>query len=795
MRKLFGTVVLLMTVVAGSLAQQNPGKETMAQRFAQIWYHSPQEKVYLHTDKHFYSAGETIWLKSYLVNAATHQPSTKSQYVYVELLDSAMRMKQRVKLRRDGAGAFGMIRLAADYPAGEYTLRAYTSWMENAGKEFFYHKRISLGNLIDTRPAVAKAISKTQEPNENPDDYEIQFFPESGTLLAGNIQTVGFKAVGVDGLAENVSGTIYNQNDEELSSFVSTHRGMGKVVLMVHPEDKLYARVRNDKNIEKRIDLPTIESAGIQLNLTFNRNRINFAIRNQTPLPIDSLRLLIHVRGEVILHASLSKYEGQLPESFIPAGVASFSIIDASNRVWCERLLFSRNFVEPQISMTSNKPFYLRREPVELSFLIQKSDSTPLPGSFSVSVTDVFHVERDTLNDDLRSYLLLSSDLRGYIESPQEYFSDNGMQTREKTDLLMLTQGWRRFNTADIALKKFPENKYFMEIGQAVSGKVYNLFKKPVKGNTVILLNGYKSKIRFATTDSLGQYYFDGIEYPDSTNIIVKAMSKSKIVDVEVVPDAEHFPGIPTHLPDLLFGHKPISDEYLQTSREKYYTDGGMMVIDLSEVTVSADKKTASSEYYYSSMADKRLTAKQLEDQQGMRVLDILSMLPGVEVNGQDVSIRGSGKPLFIINGIETEFAEDIAYLNVTDIEEIMLFRGPSASIFGSKGGNGAIAFTLKQGYEAQSKTSSSMAASMPLGFQIADEFYIPRYDVDSILKNPKRDLRTTVYWNPEVQPDSTGRVTLKFFTADNPNDYRVDLQGLGHNGTICRYKGLIKRK
>ena len=87
------------------------------------------------------------------------------------------------------------------------------------------------------------------------------------------------------------------------------------------------------------------------------------------------------------------------------------------------------------------------------------------------------------------------------------------------------------------------------------------------------------------------------------------------------------------------------------------------------------------------------------------------------------------------------------------------------------------------------------MAASMPLGFQIADEFYIPRYDVDSILKNPKRDLRTTVYWNPEVQPDSTRRVTLIFFTADNPNDYRVDLQGLGHNGTICRYKGLIKRK
>lgn len=795
MKKLFGTFGLMLMFVAGSWAQQAPVKETMAQRFAQIWYHNPQEKVYLHTDKHFYSAGETIWLKSYLINATTHQPSTKSNYVYVELLDSVMRLKQRVKMIRDGAGAFGMIRLAADYQAGEYTLRAYTSWMQNAGKDYFFHKRISLGNLIDTRSAIVKAIAKTKEPEENPDDYAIQFFPESGPLLSGALQTVAFKAVGVDGLAENVKGTIYNQNNEELASFVSLHRGMGKVVLMTRPGEQLYARVFNDKNVEKRTDLPKVEDKGIHLNLSYNRNRINFAVRNQTSMPIDSLRLLIHLRGEVILHASLSKYEGQLPETFLPAGVASVSIIDASNRVWCERLFFSRNFVEPRLRMTSDKAVYQRREPVELSFMIQKADSTPLPGSFSVSVTDAFHVQRDTLNDDIRSYLLLSSDLRGYIESPQEYFNDNSMQTREKTDLLMLTQGWRRFNTADIALKKYPENKFYMEVGQAVSGKVYNLFKRPVKGNNVILLNGYKNKIRFATTDSLGQYYFDGIEYPDSTNIIVKAMSKSKIVDVEVVPDPEQFPGVPTHLPDLLFGRKPISDEYLQASREKYYLDGGMMVIDLSEVTVSAEKKTASSEYYYSSMADKRINAKQLEEQQGMRVLDILSMLPGVEVNGDNVSIRGGGKPLFLINGIETEFVEDITYLNVTDIEEIMLFRGPSASIFGSKGGNGAIAFTLKEGYQAQSKTSSSMAASMPLGFQIADDFYVPRYDVDSVMKNPKRDLRTTVYWNPEVQPDSTGRVTLKFFTADNPNDYRVDLQGLGHNGTICRYQGIIRRR
>jgi hypothetical protein len=795
MKKLFGTIGLMLMFFAAGMAQQSVSSETMAQRFAHIWYHNPQEKVYLHTDKHLYSAGETIWIKSYLVNATTHQPSTKSNYVYVELLDSAMRMKQRVKFRRDGAGAFGMIKLPADYSPGEYTLRAYTSWMQNAGKEFFFHKKISLGNLIDTRSSLAKVLDKHKLTEEDPDDFDVQFFAESGTFLTGILQSVAFKAIASNGLSEEIRGTIVNQNNEEVAAFTTAHLGMGKVILMANPGDRFTARVTSSRGKVKQVELPLPVEQGIGLNLSYNRSKINFTIANTTPLPIDSLRLLIHCRGEVILHAALSKYEGQLPESILPAGISSFSVIDASNRVWCERLYFSRNFIEPLITMQTDKETYLSREPVELSFMIQKADSTPLPGSFSVSVTDVFHVQHDTINDDLRSYLLLSSDLRGYIESPQHYFNDNSMQTREKTDLLMLTQGWRRFNTAEIALKQYPENKYFMEVGQAISGKVYNLFKKPVKGNNVILLNGYKNKIRFATTDSLGQFYFDGIEFPDSTNIMLKAMSKSKIVDVEVVADAEQFPSVPVHLPDYLLGRKPISEEYLLASREKYYIDGGMMVIDLSEVTVSADKKTASSEYYYSSLADNRLDAKRLADLQGMRVLDILSMLPGVEVNGDNISIRGSGKPLFIINGIETEFAEDITYLNVTDVEEIMLFKGPSASIFGSKGGNGAIAFTLKQGYEAQGKTSSSYAAFKPLGFQNADEFYVPRYDVDSILKAPKRDLRTTVYWNPEVQPDSTGRVSLKFYTADNPNDYRVQLEGLGHNGTICRFKGTLRRQ
>jgi hypothetical protein len=790
----------LILGVLFAVAQQPGFNETITQRFAQLWLLNPQEKVYVHTDKHYYSAGETIWVKAYLVNATTHQPTTKSNYIYVELLDTLHAVKQRIKMLRDGAGAFGSLNLPATLAPGEYTLRAYTYWMQNAGREFFFHKKIKLGNLIDTRVAAtggsAAGTSDVVPKSVTTQDFDIQFFPESGHFLTGHPQIIAFKAIGTNGLSTTVSGTIYNQANEQVTQFNSEHRGMGKLSLTAQPGDQFYATVSNSTGFEKRVDLPTPQHQGIGLQLKNNNSRIYFNIQNSSHLPIDSLRLMIHARGEVLLIAGLSKYDGQLPDGFLPEGIVSFSIIDTSERVWCERLLFIRNFIEPQISMSTDKQEYLSRQPIELSFQIQKNDSTPLTGSFSVSVTDSYHVKFDSINDNIRSYLLLSSELKGYIEAPQEYLRDDSPQTRQITDLLMLTQGWKRFNTAELAKGNLPENTFYMEAGQAISGRVFNLFKRPVKGNMVMMLSSYMNQVRIAETDSEGQFYFDGIEFPDSTRILIKAMARTKMVDVELVADTEQFPAPSRHLPPFVFWEKPISDDYLQLSREKYYIEGGMTVIDLDEVTIDAQRKSASTEYYYSSAADTRWNAQRLEEWHGMRVLDILAMMPGVEVNGQEISIRGSqGNPLFVINGVETRQVEDIAYLNVTDIEEIMLFRDASASIFGMNGGNGVIAFTLKEGYLTNNKQSSSMVQVTPLGFQRLIDFYVPRYDVDSILRNTHRDLRTTIFWEPELQPDSTGRVNVRFFAADNPNNYTVELEGMGHNGIICRYKGIIRRK
>lgn len=783
----YRAVILVVFITTALQVVATDMTRSMATRFSTLWHYNPQEKIYLHTDKPYYSSGEDLWFKAYLVNAATHQPTTQSRFIYVELLDETLRLSRRVKIRRDSLDFHGKITLTPDLSAGLYTLRAYTYWMQNAGPEFFFEKKIRISSAFTD----ADTSRITPPTNTN---FAVTFFPESGTFLNDQIQTVAFKAIGSNGLSVEVQGSVFNQDNEELLSFKSMHKGMGKIVLRTFPGESYYAMVSTGHGLVQRIDLPPTHAEGIALQLTSFRGRTNFKLMNQTSLPTEELYLMIHARGIVYIVLPFSETEGQIPESFLPAGICSYTVIDTLGNTYCERLQLIRNFDFPSITMNTNQQVYRERSPVKLSFQVLK-DSLPVQGNFSVSVTDSHLVQPDTLGDNILSYLLMSSDIKGYVEEPQAYFADNSNITREKTDLLMMTQGWRRFNTADIAKGKFPESKYYMELGQTVAGRVYNLFNKPSVNTGIIMLSGYKNYIRTTTTDNTGHFMFDGIEFPDSTIIILKAQSRSRLVDVELIPETDTLPGAFSKIPKMVGHQQPVDPEYSRIVRERYYLEGGMWVIDLDEITVRADGRRPTSQYYYSGMADNTLNADRLADMAGLDIMTIFSMLPGVQVNGEEVSIRGGGTPLFVIDGIETSQREDVLYLNTNDIEEIMLFKGPSTAIFGSRGGNGVIAITLKKGAINERPTSPSLVHLSPLGFQPAAEFYVPAYEVDSIRQQQKADLRTTIYWAPVVRTNESGWVELEFFTADRDHDYRVELEGISAQGAPSRFTGILRRR
>ncbi len=872
---LLGLFLLFFGTVRAGNKEDSNSLEKIVNHFISERKNTAQEKVYLQTDKPYYSAGEDIWFKGYLVNAATNVPKSLSRYLYVELIDKSDSVFSRIKILKDSLGFAGCIKLKPEMPAGNYVLRAYTYWMQNVSSDFFFKKNIYIGNNIDDHvlcqinygipingkipvnltftnsyktPYKAKKFNISQnwkssgrknitlttnndgkifwqievdstnhsdktitasiaDPDlkyskkfyvpEFSSDFDVQFFPESGVLLSDNLQTVAFKAIGSDGLSVDVTGKLYTDKDEEVTEFSSINKGMGKFIVETKSGENYYAVIKSSSGKEKKFNLPTQQTRGVSIHLGFNKNRILYEIVNHTEIPTNSLSLLVHVRGIVLVLQPLKYTEGQISGTQLPAGIVSFSVIDSLGNTYCERLAFIPNFNLPTVNMTTDKTIYSKREPVNLNLNIQSLLGKSVSGTYSISVTDSKTVKLDSINDNILSYLLLSSDIKGYIEDPASYFSNNLIITREKTDILMLTQGWRRFSTAAVVKGLISKPKFYMEAGQALSGKVLNILNKPSVKCDVTMLSSYRSMFKFTKTDSTGNYLIDGIEFPDSTTFILKARKKKTFGDVEILPDPDVFPKVSIFIPNPKnTGETPPSDYFNQT-KEKYYTEGGMRVVNLDEITVTASKKsTDDSSDFYSGMANTQINSESLDKYPGMNILSILQTVPGVMVMGDQISIRGSqGNPMFLIDGIEAQDMEDITYLTTNDVDNIAVFKGADAAIFGSRGGNGVIAITLKKGVTLKASTPISLATIMPLGYQKPTEFYVPKYEVDSIRMNPKSDLRTTIYWNPKLVTDSTGTIHVKFYTADKANNYSVVLEGITCEGEICRYQGILKRE
>ena len=172
-------------------------------------------------------------------------------------------------------------------------------------------------------------------------------------------------------------------------------------------------------------------------------------------------------------------------------------------------------------------------------------------------------------------------------------------------------------------------------------------------------------------------------------------------------------------------------------------------------------------------------------------------MMPGVRVEDDEVYFRINESPAMImIDNIEVQSgSQEITFLTSDDVEKISIFKGANTILFGSKGANGVVTIELKKAGSKKTVSPLSLTRVTPLGFQKPSEFYVPKYNVDSIKLLPKADLRTTIYWNPKLTTDDAGNVNVKFFTADNPSKYSVIVEGVTKEGEICRYLGYLKRE
>lgn len=629
-------------------------------------------------------------------------------------------------------------------------------------------------------------------------DFDVKFFPEGGALLSIPHQNVAFKAQGADGFSKEVEGFLFNSKGDTLTNFRSEHNGMGIFTMNPVDNETYYVTVRTNDSITKRFDLPAIEPKGISIAMSHYKQEIRYEIQKTeaTEWP-QKLFLLAHTRGKLAILQPINPKRtfGKMNDSLFTEGITHFMLIDEQGNALSERLIFVPDHKPNQWQITADQPTYGKREKVSLQIAAKDNEGNPVEGTFSVSITDRKSIQPDSLADNILSNLLLTSDLKGYVEDPAYYFLNQDARTLRSIDYLMMTHGWRRHKMENVLRTPSLNFTNYIEKGQTISGRIMGFFGANVKKGPICVLAPKYNIIATTETDEKGQFIVN-TSFRDSTTFLVQARTKKGFAGVDILMDPPQYP-VATHKAPYFNGATTFMEDYLMNTRDQYYMEGGMRVYNLKEVTVTAKRERPSSKSIYTGGINTYTVEEDRLQGYGQTAFDAASRLPSVTItNGSEIHIRNNSEPaIIVIDDIVYEDASDILKdIQVSDMSSISLLRGADAVILGPRASGGAVVITLKDPRNLPARPAQGIITYTPLGYSESVEFYHPTYDTPEKKNAQRSDFRSTVYWNPELRLDAEGKATIEYYTPDSTAPEDIIIEGVDKNGKVCRILQTINK-
>jgi len=637
---------------------------------------------------------------------------------------------------------------------------------------------------------------------------------------------VGFKALDSIGKGKQVEGEILNSKGEVVASFKSNQLGMGSVMLLnVDSTEKYMARIssRSQAGLQRTYPLPTIASKGNVLSVNKTGDKIHLKASSNY-LESDSIFVRASCRGKAYFdikgRLKNGNLEFSLPADMFPEGIIGFTMMTAPTRPVAERLYFNqRPEGRIHISLSADKESYARRELTKLSIETKDKEGRPVDANLSVLVLNKSQLgQLQDTRQNILSYFLLSSDLKGQIEDPGFYFRNEGSRYQD-LNALLLTQGWRKYKyTKPVGKILFqPENNL------TVSGHVGAAFsqnKEKTGVGLTMMTFGPNPTVQTQTTDSLGRFSFIvNDEYGQTLNVLIQSTNKSgKQREYTITLDKKESPAISfDHIRTV---EKPDSVEqaYVSKSIERKKAEDAFRVstegITLDEVVVKSspmtpERKLVEEKYGKAKVVIEGDDIRKKEEKWSYGLYSVLmfNFPDKVKVtslgnmgNMLFASLYNSELTLVVIDGIpvmgynyssipgippsEVKSFELIPYAkNFRDLycEAIPEACGPYSPTVGNViaiytyGGKGIFGVKPPVGLSK---------SSVPV-FATPREFYAPKYEQLKTDDWLKPDLRTLVHWEPKLKVDSLGRGSASFYNADNTGTMLVLVEAISSNGEI----------
>ena len=530
LRKITYTVLLLLVALFARADENSLDK--MAFNAAVVNNLFPQERVYLHFDNTAYYLGETMWFKAYVTEGVKDAPSTLSKVLYVELVAPEGYVVETKKYKIDEKGCcHGEFELKPLLLSGYYEIRAYTRYMLNWGKEAVFSRVFPIfdkvngnnwdfKNMLDRRRGF---MYRGEWVSSELPDVDLKFYPEGGHLINGIETTVAYELRGEDGIAGEDTIYIY-AGKNLLQRSVPTHAGKGTFSLTPETGVKYHAEVKRGKK-EHKFEFPKIEKEGVSIAVKEEGNNVSIKVSNNLETSTALGCAVLH-RGELSHYQKYySDNNGKIitiDKDSLREGVNRVIVFVDDSLPLAERQFFvMHENIQPgdretaKLKVTANgEPLHkLSLKPHEkFSVTIEREDGKPIEenAELSLSISDAAGRQQTSYTHNMYSYLLLGSELKGYIPDAARYFDVANKNRAKELDLLMLTNGWTSYDWSKLA-KKDVRLDQPMEKGITIKGTFYKKERSNKMGNlgdfTLIPQNNLAIKFEISYKDSIVNDY------------------------------------------------------------------------------------------------------------------------------------------------------------------------------------------------------------------------------------------------------------------------------------------------
>lgn len=675
--------------------------------------------------------------------------------------------------------------------------------------------KIKNGELITELMMPDKSIltsSFTFKPSTSA-AYDVQFFPEGGEIITGIASRIGVKALKENGAGVDFKGSIVDNGGNKLIDISSTHLGMGSFYLNAEEGKTYKANITFKDGSSKSFDLPKTISSGVVAQVN-NTDSLAFNLKiiaNDSYFEANKGKTLFIVatNGSIVYYAAKTKLNNQLtaakiPKDKFPAGIVQVTLFSETGEPVSERLAFNYQPNVVKLSLKSDLAVYKPRQKVKLA-VSAKNEAQFVEGDYSISVTDETKVPVDENSEiTILSSLLLTSDLKGYIEKPNYYFVKTNAKKLADLDVLMLTQGFRRYSYKEILSEKSAPLAFIPEQGMSLSGTLRDRTGMPIrKGNLRLTVPG--TRIGMETLSSpAGVFTFKNLNIPDSSEVVISAKHNPNGNNLMIIMDGQAAPQLTKNLhpAEEVNNIDSTMSAYLSNSQRQY-----SYLRTLKEVKIEGAKPKRPSHADYPALSGlSSISATVIEGDRfkgcNMLAMCLQTMATGLIFYENNFYVnrdyqQGSRVPVQIfLNGMPIDYF-GLASVQSSDVENVEVFtKDELGTVNRMYNTNGVLAINTKKIPKGEKMSMEdfkklipdpALLKITPKGFSKQREFYSPKY-INPASSYNFNDLRSTIYWNPKVITNAEGGLSLEYYNADGKGTYKAVIEGVDKNGNVSRF-------